>query len=85
MAVEPFTLAAFIVATTSTITATAAIGVYRYVRKAYKLVTLHDRILRGENNIDDKGLVEQVREHRMALIESDHLKYRGGEGNNDHD
>jgi len=68
MPVEPFTLAAWVVATTSTLTAAAALAAARYVRGAYRNSAQALRILKGEEGVEDTGIVEEVQTHRKALL-----------------
>jgi len=71
MAVEPYTVAAFVVSTASMITAGAATFAARYVRQARDNSDKALRVLTGEKGVQDRGLVDDVRAHRRALLAID--------------
>jgi hypothetical protein len=65
---EPATFAAFVVSGASTITAGAAVFAARYTKRAKENSEKAVRILVGEDGIDDQGLMNDVEEHREALL-----------------
>jgi len=57
-----------VVAAAATVVATAAIGVYHRTTQILLQVKEHNRILFGEDAVDDwDGIVPMVQEHRDAL------------------
>lgn len=71
MAVEPYTIAAFVVSTASIVTAGAATWGAHYVRDAKQNSERAVRLLVGEDDVDGDGLINDVSEHRTALLEAD--------------
>lgn len=85
---EPFTI---IQTTAAVVTALAAAGAFTYVRRGMKLIDEHDRVLYGEDNVDEwNGLVgatkanKQRSKRNRILIEDFHdldnadREFRGG-------
>lgn len=70
MAVEPYTIAAFVVSTMSVITAGAATWGARYVRDAKQNSEQAVRLLVGEDDVDGDGLINDVDANRQALLEA---------------
>jgi hypothetical protein len=68
MAVEPYTVAAFVVSTSAIVTASATVGAAKWIRDVRAEVSRNSRVLHGEDDIEEwGGLVKMVHEHRTAL------------------
>lgn len=83
MTVEPYTVAAFIVSTASIVTAGAATFGARYVREAKQNSERAVRLLVGEDDVEGDGLINDVDEHRRALLEADLYPPRRADGGRD--
>jgi hypothetical protein len=72
MAVEPYTVAAFVVSVASLVTASAATYAAKRIRDVYQEVCRNSRVLHGEEDVEEwGGLVQMVHEHRTALRRSE--------------
>lgn len=69
-------LVQFVVAASSLVVAGAATAGYRRVSQFVDTVEQHERLLTGEEGTPDDGLVEDVEEHRQALIYAGIYPYR---------
>ena len=93
MALEPYTVAAFVLSVSSLlvvgIVGWAGRRVVRFVEEtrdeaqaAHETAEKAVRVLRGEEDIDDAGLVSDVREHRRALVKEGLYPVRTDGGEN---
>lgn len=81
MAVEPYTIAAFIVSLSAMVTASAAVGAYRKVTALLDQVQSNTRVLHGEEDVEAwGGLVRMVHEHRDALRKTEDLEPARADG-----
>lgn len=71
MAVEPYTVAAFVVSTAAIVTASAATFAANYVKEARDNSDKSLRLLQGEDGIENDGLVHDVQQNRRALLAAD--------------
>lgn len=84
MAVEPYTVGAFIVSTASIITAGAATFAAKWIRELRDEVSRNSRVLHGEEDVEEwGGIVAMVHEHRETLRARDAPLPDGGRRNGD--
>ncbi len=87
MAVEPYTVAAFVVSTSAIVTASATVGAAKWIRDVRQEVSRNSRVLHGEEEVEEwGGLVQMVHDHRTALREADEIdRVRTDGGRRDRD